>query len=140
MSLPAIRQRYQVGAAIIKALRQRLESALNRRIWLEQPESLLDAARGADRVPPEYQAQLIEEMCGENYFRGLQSLDVEAYNSAHECIAALAAARAFRVIVTRNFDRLIERALEQHAIAYGVLLQKPQRWSTLPTWSELCLE
>jgi len=35
-------------------------------------------------------------------------------------IAALAAAGVVRAIVTTNFDRLIERALEQHGVAYEV--------------------
>ncbi|HTS34617.1 MAG TPA: SIR2 family protein [Candidatus Solibacter sp.] len=114
-----------LNTALVGVLRKRLESALDGRLWLEQPESLLNAARGADRFPPEYQAQLIEEMCGERYFRALQSLDVDAYNSSHEAIASLASAGVVRAIVTTNFDRLIERALEKYGVAYQVAFDTP---------------
>jgi hypothetical protein len=107
-----------LNAAIFRALRTRLEESLGRKDWLAEPESFLDSARNADRFPPDYQAQVIEEMCGDRYFRALQALDVDVTNSAHNGIAALAAAGAVRAIVTTNFDRLIERALERQGIAY----------------------
>lgn len=70
---------------IIEALSSRLESALHwgpSRLgeWNEQVVEMLNK----DLFPPEYQAQLIEEMCGERYFRGLQALDVNITNSGHK--------------------------------------------------------
>jgi tetratricopeptide (TPR) repeat protein len=101
-----------LNRAIAHALRRRLESAIGRPGWLEQVVSLLDAERDADRFPPEYQAQLIEEMCGDRYFEALQALDIKVINRGHEGIAALAAAGALKAVVTTNFDRLIEHAVE----------------------------
>lgn len=109
-----------LNAAIVRALSHRINSALNRHDWLAEVGSMLDTERDADRFPPEYQAQLIEEMCGERYFRGLQALNIDIVNSAHDGIAALAAAGALRAIVTTNFDRLIERALDQRNVSYQV--------------------
>src|SRR5688572_7284906 len=111
-----------LNRAIARALRLRIESATGRKDWLAQAESTVEEDRGADRLPPEYQAQLIEEACGDRYFRGLQSLDIDVVNAAHEGIASLAAAGKVRAIVTTNFDRLIERALERRTIRYRVAL------------------
>jgi SIR2-like domain len=107
-----------LNAAIFRALRTRLERDLDTENWLAQPESFLESARNADRFPPDYQAQVIEEMCGERYFRALQALDVDVTNAGHEGIAALTASGAVRAIVTTNFDCLIERALDLRGIAY----------------------
>src|SRR5215831_13591806 len=98
-----------LNAAIFRALRTRLQAALQKANVLEQMESFLDSEREADRFPPDYQAQIIEEMCGERYFRALQALDVRITNAGHEGIAGLGAAGAIRAVVTTNFDRLIER-------------------------------
>lgn len=107
-----------LNAAIFRALRTRLEAGLDRKDWLLQLESLIESERSSDRFPPDYQAQVIEEMCGERYFKALQALDVDVTNSGHEGIAALTAAGGVRAIVTTNFDRLIERALDCRDVAY----------------------
>jgi hypothetical protein len=109
-----------LNSAITRTLRDRLETAVGRTDWLIKVESFLEAERTADRFPPEYQAQLIEEMSGERYFRALQALDVEEINSAHDGIATLAAAGALRGVVTTNFDCLIERALKARNVPYDV--------------------
>jgi len=106
-----------LNAAILRALCSRLEAALQ---WpstrLTQWVSLIDAERGADRFPPDYQAQVIEEMCGERYFHALQALDVDVPNQGHEGISALAATGALKAVLTTNFDRLIEQALERRGV------------------------
>ena len=62
-------------------------------------------------ISPDFQAQLAEDECGEDYFRMFQALDVEAWNPGHAVIAALAAAEIVRAVITTNFDRLIELAI-----------------------------
>ena len=62
-------------------------------------------------ISPDFQAQLAEDECGEDYFRMFQALDVEAWNPGHAVIAALAAAGIVRAVITTNFDRLIELAI-----------------------------
>ena len=62
-------------------------------------------------ISPDFQAQLAEDECGEDYFRMFQALDVKAWNSGHAAIAGLARARILRAVITTNFDRLIELAL-----------------------------
>jgi hypothetical protein len=46
------------------------------------------------------------------YFRALQELNIEQRNASHDAIAALAAAGHVAALVTTNFDRLLERALD----------------------------
>ncbi len=64
-----------LNAAIFRALRLRLEGGIDRQDWLAEPEAYIDAERRADRFPPDYQAQVIEEMCGVRYFEALQALE-----------------------------------------------------------------
>ena len=64
--------------------------------------------------PPDFQAQLMEDECDADYFRVLQILDLDVRNGCHEAIAALAATGHLRAVITTNFDRLIELALEAH--------------------------
>ena len=114
-----------VNAAIVQVLDRRLETALNRPGWLTEIIPVIDTERGADRFPPDYQAQLIEEMSGDRYFRALQAFDVDVINSCHDGIAALAAAGAVKAVVTTNFDRLIERALDRRGLPYVVAYDDP---------------
>lgn len=106
-----------LNVAILRALAGRLERALDRpgRFMKVVERAQHELETGA--FPPEYQAQIIEEMCGERYFHALQALDVDVPNPAHESLAELAARGAIRAIVTTNFDRLIERSLESRGVA-----------------------
>lgn len=112
---------YALNAAIIAALAARVEEGVNRPGWLSKVVPTIDQARELSRFPPEYQAQLIEEMAGDRYFRGLQALDVdqEAITPSHDSIAALAQAGLLRAVVTTNFDRLIEQALDRRGVSYS---------------------
>jgi len=114
---------YRLNEQIMTALRMRLEAGLARESWLADVVSNVSTLRTAGRFPPDYQAQLIEEMCGERYFRALQSLDVDVVNSGHRRIAALAAGGAVSAIVTTNFDRLTEHALQQRGVAFEVAFE-----------------
>ena len=107
-----------LNESIFHALRGRLAAGMEKPGVLEPLESSVTDAREGEQFPPDYQAQLIEEMCGIRYFQGLQALDIEHGNAAHEAIAALAAGGALRAVVTTNFDRLIERSLERRGIAF----------------------
>jgi hypothetical protein len=101
---------YRLNEQIMFALRMRLEAGVERERWLAEVVSSVDSLRKTCHFPPDYQAQLTEEMCGERYFRALQALDVDIVNNGHRGIAALAAGGAVSAIVTTNFDRLIEHA------------------------------
>lgn len=104
---------------VVDALCTRVTGYLDHPGWLDQVREGVRFRRDTARVfPPDYQAQIIEEECGETYFHVLQSLDSPQGNFAHESIAALAAAGHVRAIVTTNFDRLIERALSARGVLF----------------------
>jgi tetratricopeptide (TPR) repeat protein len=69
---------------------------------------------------PDYQAQIMEEQCGLNYFRSLLSLDIDQYNFSHLSIATLAAAGHIAAVVTTNFDQLLEKAFTRLSMPIGV--------------------
>lgn len=111
---------YAMNEIIVEVLSRRLETATQRPGWLARVIPEITRLREQEIFPPDYQAQIIEEMCGERYFKGLQALDIDVVNSAHDGIAALAAHGAVRAVVTTNFDRLIEHAFDRRGVAYGV--------------------
>jgi tetratricopeptide (TPR) repeat protein len=63
-------------------------------------------------VQPDLQAQLAEESLSERYFGLFEPLDIETWNDGHAAIAAIAASGLLRAVVTTNFDRLIELAID----------------------------
>ena len=109
-----------LNVSIVEVLFDRLETGLGRKGWISELRPVIEAHRDGGKFPPEYQAQLIEEFCGDRYFRALQSLDISTFNGGHDGIAALAEAGALCAVVTTNFDRLIELALERRGVAYTV--------------------
>jgi len=78
----------------------------------------LEQQREDHRLPPDYQAQVLEEVAGILYFEGLQALDVTCGNANHEAIADLVATGRVKAIVTTNFDRLIEQALARRGLSF----------------------
>jgi hypothetical protein len=91
--------------------------------WLDQVIQGLVARRKAYKFPPEYQAQIMEEQCGETYFYALATLDVTQHNKSHTALAKLARAGHLRAVVTTNFDCLIERALAIEKVEFESFIQ-----------------
>ena len=73
---------------------------------------VLERRDAAAVVQPDLQAQLAEESLSERYFGLFEPLDIETWNDGHAAIAALAATGLLRAVVTTNFDRLIELAVD----------------------------
>lgn len=71
-------------------------------------------------IPPDFQAQLAEDECGLEYFRMLQVLDIDAWNLGHWALAAMAKTGVLRALVTTNFDRLAEYALQKAEVEFRV--------------------
>ena len=67
-----------------------------------------------------YQAQLVEQECGSDYFGLLQALDTDRWNGCHDTVAALAGAGFVRAVVTTNFDTLTEQALAAERVEHRV--------------------
>jgi NAD-dependent SIR2 family protein deacetylase/tetratricopeptide (TPR) repeat protein len=80
-----------------------------------QPTGQIVAAfrsrRENELFSPDFQAQLMEDEIGADYFRVWQSLDTDAFGPVHAALAQLAGRGRLAAVVTTNFDRLIESAL-----------------------------
>ena len=82
---------------------------------------------------PDFQAQLMEEEVGADYFAVWQSIDSNVYGPVHAGLAELAAQRQLAAIVTTNFDQLTEKALAARGQKYQVFhdLRGFERLATL---------
>ena len=74
---------------------------------------LLLARQREERLPPEYQAQILADRLGRRYFEVLRLLDGDVPNAAHVALAAMAKAGMLGAILTTNFDRLVEVAFDR---------------------------
>jgi len=81
---------YELSELISDAICVRVDEELGRPDWTEDLRGEFRERRTTG-FPPDYQAQILEEVCGEEYFRALQSLGVDSTNEAHRNIARLAA-------------------------------------------------
>lgn len=115
---------YKINRQIVEALCNRIESYCNRKDYLQQVQSAIDDRRNNNGFPPDYQAQIIEEYAGPDYFKALQSLDVNSRNAGHDAIAFLAKQGLLAAIITTNFDRLIEQSLEAQKVEYEVAIDE----------------
>jgi hypothetical protein len=80
---------FKINQMIVEALCIRIESYLGRKNYLYQIRASIDQRRNNNNFPPDYQAQLLEEYAGSDYFRALQSLDVNVRNAGHNTLAQL---------------------------------------------------
>jgi hypothetical protein len=108
----------RLNQMVVSALCERMDSYLGRAEYTFQLHQELDQRLKSRIFPPDYQAQIIAENSGENYFKALQALDLTAINPVHEEIAWLAKLGIVKAIVTTNFDCLLEQALEKHGVFY----------------------
>jgi len=114
---------HALNRMILQALCDQVAGDLStsRKDAIESLRGLIDNRRKEEKFPPDYQAQILEEMCGDRYFRAILSLGVvQALNEGHRRIAWLAKHGVVRAIVTTNFDQLIERALDDEGVRYQV--------------------
>lgn len=94
-------------------------------------ELVLERRETAAAAQPDLQAQLAEESLGEHYFAVFEPLDIETWNDGHAALAALAATGLLRAVVTTNFDRLIELALDEAGVHASVYCA-PEDFARLP--------
>ena len=81
---------------------------------------------------PDFQAQLMEEEAGSDYFRVWQSLETDVYGPVHTGLADLASRGRLAAIITTNFDRLIEMALQEKGVEFEVFYDQ-KTFATLTT-------
>ena len=124
--------------AVLQALAGRLAEATNQQFSEARLAVLLSRRERHKSFTPDFMAQLMEEEAGTAYFRVLEVLDTEEINENHNLVAALAGAGVVRAVVTTNFDRLLERALDAAAVPYRAFVtsadfdQLPELVETAP--------
>ena len=109
------------NSLLIECLCERLDEYCGGRQPTGEILSRLNARRDEARFfSPDFQAQLMEEEVGPAYFSVLQSLDTAAFGPSHAHLAQLVSEGRVAAIITTNFDRLIEFALDARAQPYRV--------------------
>ena len=83
-------------------------------------QSFRDKRDKASYLSPDFQAQLMEDEIGPDYFRVWQSLESKAFGPVHRGFVRLAQEGKLAAIITTNFDRLIEMAFERSGLHYRV--------------------
>jgi tetratricopeptide (TPR) repeat protein len=113
---------HAINEIVLDALADHTAEFADQEFADELRDSLVATRNATTWFTPDYQAQLIEDEIGHDYFRVLQALDTDDCNSCHQAIAALAANGSLAAIVTTNFDRLFERALDAAGVDYRVYI------------------
>ena len=102
----------EINDAFLESLAMRLADHTDGTVGYDVLELVLERRETAAAAQPDLQAQLAEESLGEHYFALFEPLDIETWNDGHAALAAIAATGLLRAVVTTNFDRLIELALD----------------------------
>jgi SIR2-like domain len=104
---------YALNDMLIDVLWDRVQSHFDisgatRAMFISRFREMRDAQ--TSRFPPDYQAQIMEEQAGADYFKSLASVDSTIYNETHHHIARLAKEGLVQCIITTNFDTMFENA------------------------------
>ena len=109
------------NSVLLESLGEQVAAYSRRRQPVDVMLTALKARRDQTAfLPPDFQAQLMEEEVGAEYFRVWQSIDTDVFGPVHAGIAELAATGRVAAIITTNFDRLIEVALQARGVAFTV--------------------
>ena len=60
---------FQLNQMIVSALGERVDSYVRRPGYSAEVRASIDSRRDAETFPPDYQAQILEENCGVDYWR-----------------------------------------------------------------------
>jgi predicted PurR-regulated permease PerM len=88
-----------VNEIVLGALADHLVVFTDEAFGADLRAKLVESRDTTSSFTPDYQAQLIEDECGLEYFRVLQALDTDARNRGHDAIASLAAGGLLALLV-----------------------------------------
>ncbi len=94
---------------VIRALADASAPLLDRALT-DRAVDAVSARHRQEKLPPEYQAQLLAEILRRRYFDVIRHLDSDRPNATHLAIAWLARLGLVCAVVTTNFDRVLETA------------------------------
>lgn len=104
---------------LLECLCERLdEYSSNRQPTAQMLEAFRERRDQTQFLAPDFQAQLIEEEVGADYFGVWRSLDTTTFGPVHAALADLAARGRLTAIITTNFDRLIETAFRERGVPF----------------------
>jgi tetratricopeptide (TPR) repeat protein len=98
-----------VNRVVVRSLAASAASAVGEPLAAKAADMIL-ARHEQEKLPPEYQAQVLAEFLHDKYFGVLQHLDSDRPNPTHLAIAWLARLGCVRAVITTNFDRVLEAA------------------------------
>jgi tetratricopeptide (TPR) repeat protein len=98
-----------VNRIVVRSLAASAVSAVGEPLAAKAADLIL-ARHEQEKLPPEYQAQVLAESLHDRYFEVLQHLDSDRPNPTHLVIAWLARLGCVRAVITTNFDRVLEAA------------------------------
>src|ERR1700722_1591886 len=111
----------EFNSLLLECLCERLAEFSENRQPVAEILALFQKRRDQTRFfSPDFQAQLMEEELGVEYFRVWRSLETDAYGPMHAQLAELGARGRLAAIITTNFDRLLETALAARSLPYAV--------------------
>jgi hypothetical protein len=104
---------------VVAALARRLEEIMGDPEIPEALRQVIQHRRDTTKfLPPDLQAQLIEDEIGHTYFSALTAADSTEINRTHATLAQLAKQERVEAIITTNFDTLLEQALELAGVRF----------------------
>ena len=99
----------EVNRIVVRSLAASAASAVGEPLAAKAADMIL-ARHKQEKLPPEYQAQVLAEFLHDRYFEVLRHLDSDHPNPTHLAIAWLARLGCVRAVITTNFDRVLEAA------------------------------
>jgi hypothetical protein len=111
---------WQVNEAIVDALAGEAAAAMPSTALLVERVKRCEAE---GKLPPEFAAEVVFDTFGDDYFEVLRCLEGARPNRVHRWFAALVKASRLPVILTTNFDTLIERACDELGAPLKVLVE-----------------
>jgi hypothetical protein len=111
---------------LLECLCERLnEYSSNRQPTAEMLAAFRERRDKTNFLAPDFQAQIMEEQVGADYFAVWQSLDTNVFGPVHAGLAELASRGRLAAVVTTNFDRLIEEALQSRGVPFRAVHDAP---------------
>jgi hypothetical protein len=111
---------------LLECLCERLnEYSSNRQPTAEMLAAFRERRDNTSFLAPDFQAQIMEEQVGADYFAVWQSLDTNEFGPVHAGLAELASRGRLAAVITTNFDRLIEAALESRGVPFRAVHDAP---------------
>jgi len=122
--------------AILETLWDRLEEHRITKGFREKILTSIKEKRNENKFAPDYQAQLMEEQVGINYFKLLSAVDSNAFNPVQYYTALLSKAGLVKAVVTTNFDQNFERAFSKIGISHQDCFDKKGFLELANSWGD----